>query len=147
MIILRHFEHKDVKSIQDNLYPNLSENDLLDLISEWNSRIYQGRYFEMFAVESDGRIVGYVSIYEKSRSIASAGVEIFSEERRKGFASDAMADLLEYASERGCQIILDQVRRDNQASIRLHEKLGFESDGYVYRNQKNDEVLLYLKLL
>ena len=147
MIILRHFEHKDIKSLQGNLYPYLSENDIRDLITEWNSCIYQGRYFEMFAIESDGRIVGYVSIYEKSRSIASAGIEIFSEERGKGFASDAMADLLEYASERGCQIILDQVQKDNRASIRLHEKLGFESDGYVYRNQKNNEVLLYLKLL
>ena len=29
----------------------------------------------------------------------------------------------------------------------VHEKLGFESDGYVYRTQKNNEVFLYLKLL
>lgn len=147
MIILRHFEHKDVRSIQDEMYPNLSENDIRDLISEWNTCIYQGRYFEMFAVESDDRIVGCVSIYEKSQSIASAGVEIFPEERGKGFASEAMADLLGYVSDRGYRIILDQVRKDNQASIRLHEKLGFESDGYVYWNQKNREVLLYLKLL
>lgn len=147
MILLRHFEHKDVNSIKDNLYPDLSEKDIKDLITEWNSCVYQGRYIEMFAVESDGRVVGYVSIYGKSQNIASAGVEIYPEERGKGFASNAMSNLLEYASEGGYQIILDQVRKDNQASIRLHEKLGFESDGYVYRTQKNNEVFLYLKLL
>lgn len=146
-VILRHFEYKDVKSIRDNLYPDLSENDVRGLITEWNSCIYQGRYFEMFAVESGNRIVGYVSLYEKSRSVASAGVEIFPEERGKGFAYVAMIDLLRYVAEKGYQVILDQVRKDNQASIRLHEKLDFENDGYVYRNPKNIEVLLYLKLL
>ena len=45
------------------------------------------------------------------------------------------------------RILLDQVRRDNAASIRLHEKLGFETDGYGYRNQKGREVVLYLKPL
>ncbi len=74
--------------------------DVRDLITEWNSCIYQGRYFEMFAVESGSRIVGYVSLYEKSRSVASAGVEIFPEERGKGFASVAMIDLLKYAAEK-----------------------------------------------
>ncbi|WP_081373827.1 GNAT family N-acetyltransferase [Butyrivibrio fibrisolvens] len=58
-----------------------------------------------------------------------------------------MADLLKYASEKGYHIMLNQVRKDNLASMRLHEKLGFESDGYSYRNQKNKEVFLYLKLL
>ena len=42
--------------------------------------------------------------------------------------------MLEYAAKKGYKIILDQVRKDNLASIRLHKKLGFESDGYVYLN-------------
>lgn len=28
-----------------------------------------------------------------------------------------------------------------------HEKLGFESDKYIYRNRKNKEIMLYIKLL
>lgn len=146
MIVLRHFEQKDVGSIRNSLYPDLSETEITDLITEWNSCVYQGRYFEMFAVIAGSRIVGYVSIYEKSRNIASAGIEIYSAEREKGFGSDAMAALLEYAAEKGYRVILDQVSEDNQASIRLHEKLGFESDGCVYRNRKNHEVFLYLKV-
>ena len=147
MIVLRHFEQKDVESIHNSLYPDLSETDIREMIAEWNSYVYQGRYFEMFAVLSDNRIVGYGSISEKGRNIASAGIEIYSEERGKGFGSDAMAALLEKEKKKGYRIILDQVRKDNQASIRLHENLGFDSDGYVYRNRKNNEVLLYLKVL
>lgn len=146
-IQLRHFERGDAKSIQTHLYPDLSETDISEMITEWNSGVYQERFFEMFAVLSGGRIVGYVSIYEKSRSIASAGIEIYPEERGKGLASEAMVALLKYAREKGYRILLDQVRKDNLASIRLHEKLGFESDGYVYLNRKNNEVLLYVKLL
>ena len=119
----------------------------MGMITEWKTCTYQRRYFEMFAVISTNRIVGNVSLYEHSRNVASAVVEICSNERRKGYASETVAALLKYAAKKGYRIILDQVRKDNPASIRLHEKLGFESDDYIYRNQKNNEVLLYLKLL
>lgn len=70
---------------------------------------------------------------------------MIAEERRKGAASEAISLLMRYASKKHYRIILDQVRKDNTASIRLHEKLGFESDGYVYRNQRDQEIVLYLK--
>ena len=147
MIKLRHFVPEDVESIHNNLYPDIAESDIMDMITEWNSCVFQGRYFEIFALISNNQIVGNVSLYEHSRNVASAGVEICCNERWKGYAAEAVAALLKYAAEKGYRIILDQVHKDNTASIRLHEKLGFESDGYIYRNQKNKEVLLYLKLL
>ena len=36
---------------------------------------------------------------------------------------------------------------DNVVSIALHEKLGFETDGYVYKNAKGRDVLIYSKCL
>ncbi len=147
MITLRHFSMEDAGSVHDGLYPDMKESDIMKMLTEWNSCLYQGRYAEMFAVLSDGRIVGYVSLYERSRSVASAGVEIWPGERGKGFASEAMAALLTVAAEKGYRLILDQVLRSNQASIRLHEKLGFECDGYIYRNRNGHEVFLYTKLL
>ena len=77
----------------------------------------------------------------------SLGIEIFSEERGKGIASNAMPLPLERARETGYRAVLDQVRTDNTASLRLHEAFGFETDGYVYRNKRDWEVVLYLKLL
>ncbi len=125
----------------------MAESEIIDMIAEWDSCAYRGRYFEMFAVISGSRIVGHVSVYEHSQNVASTGIEILYSERGKGFASEAMHALLEYASGKGYRLILNQVLKDNQASIKLHERLGFESDGYVYRNQKNKEILLYTKLL
>ena len=103
MVTLRSFVPEDAESVRRNLYPDLSLPDIAQMIDEWNTRRYRGKYFEMFAL------------------------------------------LMQYAAEKGYRIVQDQVRRDNAASIRLHEKLGFESDGYVYRNQRNQEVVLYLK--
>ena len=118
---------------------------ITEMIDEWNSLVCCGKYFEMFAIVSDDKIAGYVSLYEHSKTVASIGAEVIAEERRKGAASEAISLLMRYASEKRFRIILDQVRRDNTASIRLHEKLGFESDGYIYRNQRGQETVLYLK--
>lgn len=147
MITLRHFTTDDAEIIHNNLYPDMSTADITEMITEWNSCVHDDRYFEMFAVIADDRIVGHVSLYEHSQSIASTGIEIYHAERKKGFATDALALLMDHASEKGYRIILDQVRADNHASIRLHEKLGFESDGYIYRNQRDHEVVLYAKPL
>ena len=147
MVTLRHFGKEDAKFIHNSMYPDMAMADISDMIDEWNSLLYQGHYFEMFAVISGGQIVGSVSLREQSRSIVSAGIDILDSERGKGLGSEAFSLLIQHASGNGYRIILDQVRKDNTASIRLHEKLGFESDGYVYRNRKDHEVVLYLKVL
>ena len=55
--------------------------------------------------------------------------------------------LLERAAASGYKLMLDQVSTENAPSKALHEKLGFETDGYIYKNAKGREVLLYLYLL
>ena len=147
MITLRHFCLEDAEALHSLFYPELSMAGIADMIRAWDSRVYQGKYFEMFAVAHDGAIVGCASLCERSSSVASAGIEIAPAERKKGFATEAMAALLDFAAKKGCRIILDQVRTDNPASIRLHEKLGFASDGYVYRNQREHAVFVFVKPL
>ena len=121
--------------------------DIRKLISEWEACTHQGKYFEMFAVVSGGRVVGGASVMERSKSVVSLGAEIINSERQKGFACGAIEMLMEQVSNKGYRVILDQVRTDNIASIRLHEKLGFETDDYVYSNRREREVMLFLKLL
>ena len=147
MVTLRHFLPEDARSVRNNLYPDMTEAQIRDMIADWNTCLWKGRYFEMFAVVSAQRTVGCVSLYEHTRSIASAGVEIFRTERRKGFASEAYPLLLAHAAQKGYKVILDQVSTDNPASIRLHEKLGFEKDDSIYINRRGHDVFLYLKLL
>ncbi len=147
MVTIRSFTREDAEALQYGLYPDMTRSEISDMIEEWNASVCRGRYFEMFAILFDERIVGCVSLYERSGFIASAGVEVMKEARGRGAASEALSWLTRYAAEKGYRILQDQVRKDNPASIRLHEKLGFQSDGSVYHNQRDHEVLLYLKPL
>jgi len=147
MVTIRSFTQEDASFIQQNLYPDMSLSDISDLIDAWHTCIYDGKYFEMFAVLSDESMVGFVSLLEHSKHIASLGAEIIPMARGKGVASNAITLLMQYAAEKEYQVLLDQVRADNVASIRLHHKLGFESDGYVYKNQRGRDVVLYIKTI
>ncbi len=147
MIALRHFGSDDVSVLQKKRYPDMTCHEIAEMIREWNSCEYDGRYFEMFAVISDGRTVGSISVFENSRSAAEIGSDIFPDERRKGFAYEAMLQAVRYVSEKAYRGLIPQVRYANTASIRLQEKLGFEQLESVYRNSKGNNVLLYIKIL
>lgn len=147
MVSIRLFADNDVDTLQTNLYPDMRAEEIRDMVREWNSGSYQGKRFEMFAVLRGEEIVGTVSLYALSKSVASIGAEVFEPYRRSGYAYEANLLLLDHAKELGYRVILNQVRTDNAASIRLNEKLGFETDRYVYRNKKEHPVFLFIKAL
>ena len=147
MILLRNFEKEDASKLQENGYCDLSREQIEDLICDWCKKQFDGKYFEMFAIVSDGKIVGTVSLYQHSSEVISIGPEVFLEYRRKGFAKDAMIRACQIAKEKGFKIVSQQVRTDNEASIALHCSLGFETSGLVYMNSKGNKVTIYLKSL
>ena len=147
MVSLRHFTQSDVDTIQKLMYPSFSREEIDRILKEWAELNYQGKYFEMFAIESDGKIVGNISLFEQREHIASIGIEIFPRERRNGFAAEAMALLCIRASSLGYEIIVDEIRSDNIASLKLHEKLGFENSNHIYRNSKGHEAVRYFKVI
>ncbi len=147
MVSIRHFSDNDIDALRTNLYPYLSLEEIRLMVQDWNSGSYLGKRFEMFAVLNGNEIVGTISLYEHSKSVASIGVEILEPHRRKGNAHEANLLLLEYAKQIGYKVIQNQVRTNNAASIRLNEKLGFESDEYVYKNKRDQAVYLFLKAL
>ena len=143
-IRIRHFTERDAPVIGRNQYPGVPTAEIREMISEWETNTCRGRYFEMFAVTRGGAIVGSVSLFEHTKSAVSIGVEIHPGERRKGYASDGMRLVMDRARALHYRVILDQVRQDNPASIALHKRLGFETDGYIYQNAKGQDVLLFL---
>mgnify|MGYP002625610560 CR=1 FL=1 len=144
MIRLREFEERDAAVLQKKQMPDVGTEEITDMIRAWRTKTFDGKRFEMLAVLSDDTVVGSVSLYERSKSVASVGIEVFADERGKGYASAAMKRIAETARNRGYRVIWDQVAANNKPSISLHEKLGFETDGYIYRNAKDCEVLLWL---
>lgn len=147
MIVLRNFAGSDIPTLQKHRYQDLKAREIQEMIDQWNQKEHEGKYFEMFAVTDGQTLVGSISLYQHTKSVVSLGSEIFMEYRRRGYASAAIRQAFQIAKNKGYRIVLDQVRTNNTASIALHEKLGFEADGYEYKNQKGSSVYLFLKLL
>ena len=147
MILLRSFEKEDASELQKYGYSDLSAEKVEALICDWSKKQFEGKYFEMLAIVSDGKIVGTVSLYQHSSEVVSIGPEVFGEYRRKGIGKEAVTLACQFAKEKGFKIVSQQIRLNNAASIALHRSLGFETNGFVYTNSKGNEVSIYLKCL
>ncbi|MCR5374948.1 MAG: GNAT family N-acetyltransferase [Lachnospiraceae bacterium] len=146
-VCLRQFNIDDAGLLRANQMPDATIEEVKEIIESWKSKTYQGKYFEMFALTVNDTVVGSISLYGRADKIASIGAEIFPDERGKGYAAEGLKLVMEKAKGMGYLLAQDQVRADNAASIALHEKLGFETDGYVYKNAKGRDVLIYSKCL
>ena len=145
--MLRNVREDDIPGLQKNGYGDMDYQALRDLITEWNQKPHKDRYFEAFAVHADEELVGIVSLYQITGFAVSVGVEIFTAHLRQGNAFRAVPEALKIAKEKGYTLVMDQVRTDNEASIALHRKLGFETDGYEYQNRRDQPVCLWMKPL
>lgn len=147
MVSLRNFCMEDSVVLHQQNRFQMSLDVIQKMIAEWNTRLFDNRYFEMFAVINENEIVGTLSLYEHSPSVVSIGPEIFTEYRRCGFALQAMETAIAIAKAKGYKIVSQQIRTNNIASLGLHAKLGFETDDYVYKNRRGSDVLIFLKSL
>jgi RimJ/RimL family protein N-acetyltransferase len=91
--------------------------------------------FSIARLEDDA-VVGDVSVHAADPRVGtfSYGVNIMREEQRKGYAREAILLLLRYYfQERRYQKVTVIVYSFNEASIRLHERLGFQPEGRIRR--------------
>ena len=146
MISLRAITHDDACSLKDTDYGRMTDQDTFEMINESLNKLHNGRYFEFFVVEDDGRIVGFMNLYAHSKHIISCGPEIKPDFRRKGYAFEAESRILDFAKNNGYTVAVAGVREENVASRALHEKLGFELDR-VYTNKNNAKICLYIRAL
>ncbi|MBQ7011726.1 MAG: GNAT family N-acetyltransferase [Clostridia bacterium] len=147
MVELRSFTVYDAEALFKTACFGNSIEDVIALLSQWENKSYNGKYFEMLGVVYNGEIVGTVSLFEHSPSVISIGPEIFDSHRRKGYAKSAMSLACDIAKERGYKIVSQQIRVNNTASIALHIALGFETGGHVFTNSKGNKIAIYLKSL
>lgn len=125
----------------------MSQEDLQALIETWNKKEYKENYFEMYAIEENGVIVGQASLHGRSEHIVSCGLELYSEYRGKGYGTAAYRELLSFAKLKGFVIAVAQVKADNAASIALNKKMGFEAEDYTYINRKGNPIYYFIKAL
>ena len=147
MVLLKNLKIEDSLELQKIGYSDLSAEQVEALICEWNKKQFKGKYFEMFAIVSEDKIVGTISLFQRTSEVVSIGPEVFCEYRRKGFAKEAIKCACQMAKEKGFKMVLQQIRTNNTASIALHSSIGFETNELVYTNAKGNQVSIYLKSL
>jgi RimJ/RimL family protein N-acetyltransferase len=148
MILLRDFNYSDRDFIGERLFPHMQRDEINSMIDEWNSQRYNNSYFEMFAVQCDTELTGFVSLLEQSNTekVVSFGIEIVREQRHKGLAFQTYKLLLNHAAELGYKKVAVRVRTDNLPSIKLHLKSGFVICGEDVSVRGKNEYLFEKKL-
>lgn len=106
--------------------------------------------FVLFAIDTlDGDTVGWVSLHslDQKNGTFSFGVAVYRDHRGQGYAVDAVRILLRYGfREQRYQKCNSICTHSNEASIRMHVKLGFTQEGrcrraVFYDGAYHDEIM------
>jgi len=141
--MIRDATEKDLPAIRD-IYNDAVRNttaiwneqpvDLANRLAWFNARQAQG-YPILVAVEND-EVTGYSSFgdwrpFEGFRYSVEHSVYVRNDQRGKGLGPRLMEVLIERARSAGKYVMVAAIESGNQASIRLHERLGFVTTGQM----------------
>jgi len=103
------------------------------LVESQRYDLFQSRQLRLVVETLDGRPLGAVDLFEVDPLHRRAGVGILihrPEDRGCGYATDALAILIDYARRiLGLHLLWCGVETDNAASLALFRRLGFETIG------------------
>jgi L-amino acid N-acyltransferase YncA len=115
-----------------------------------------GEKMPIFVAESNGGIVGWGSLSTFRDAYTAAGtledsIYVHHNFHRQGIGSRLLTELIESARQKGLRSILANISADQEPSIRLHEKFGFEKVAHIRQvgwkfNKRLDAVYLQLLL-
>ncbi|MCQ2285521.1 MAG: GNAT family N-acetyltransferase [Bacteroidales bacterium] len=144
----------EVWTISNTLKP-FSKYTLKQFVEASVADIYESKQWRLMIDElENGETVGIVDIFEFDplHSRAGIGILIKKESRQKGFAEDALFIVKSYLFERlNLHQIYCNVMVDNEASLALFQKVGFEIVGlkkdwiYTKEGWKDEYILQCLK--
>lgn len=141
--MIRDATEKDLPAIRD-IYNDAVRNttaiwneqpvDLANRLAWFNARQAQG-YPILVAVEND-EVTGYSSFgdwrpFEGFRYSVEHSVYVRNDQRGKGLGPRLMQVLIQRARSAGKYVMVAAIESGNQASIRLHERLGFVTTGQM----------------
>jgi RimJ/RimL family protein N-acetyltransferase len=118
------------------VWPPVSQAQVRTWVEEQSQRKLENDSFTWVIEDSSGRAVGAISTHSCNprNGTFSYGVNIAREDRRKGFAAEAIGLVLRYYFEElRYQKVTVQVYSYNEGSMELHEKLGFVREGTLRR--------------
>lgn len=121
-ISLSKFDKGDVKFVLNNFamfFKNPTAEQVEKRIEAWRDGFG-------FCINCDGQKVGLITLSEKQSKTLSFGIMILNQFRGKGIAKQAFDLAAAEAKSKGYTTIISSCAKTNQASIRMHQKIGFD---------------------
>ncbi len=95
------------------------------------------------------RVAAFVNHWRVADELQIMNIAVDPMQRRRGYASALLADLLEHARARSITAIALEVRRSNEAAIALYARHGFQTVGTRprYYSDNHEDALVMTRLL
>lgn len=136
---------QDINCFDGTEYEHLTIEKRIELIKNSENGCYNGQFFKFFLLKGDDELIGFMNVCARSKSVISIAPEIKKRYRRKGYGEKGVLLALIKAEKLGYKIAMATVIEENIASIKLHEKIGFER---VYNYEKKGKnLILFVKLI
>ena len=124
-LIIVPISREDIDCFDGTEYQNLTAEKRIELIENSLAGVCGGKYFKFFLIKVDKTTVGVLNFCAQSQRAFSVAPDIKPEYRKKGYAFKALDLVYKKAKQQGFDTVIAGIRQDNEASIKLHEKLGF----------------------
>ena len=102
-------------------------------------------------LRESGELIGHIGFHgppgvnaRRERDAVELGYTVFPDHRRRGYATEAVRALLEYAREHGVRRFVASVAPGNEPSLRLVRGLGFVEVGRHWDEEDGEELELVL---
>lgn len=137
--------------------PVVLEIDQLSFPVPWSERTYRAELSDLRAsnlhvveVNEDGkkRIVGYIGYWFIMDEAHISTIAVHPDFRQMGIGEMMLRTAIEEILEKGTLVVTLEVRKSNDAAIRLYQKFGFEVIGTrarYYRDNSEDAHIMALK--
>ena len=114
---------------------NYAEVDVANRLAWLADRRKLG-YPVLVAVEDDGQVAGYASFgdwraFDGYKYTVEHSIYVHIDQRGKGIGETLLRALIERAKAMGKHIMIAGIEAGNTGSIRLHEKIGFDTVGHM----------------
>jgi len=95
-------------------------------LADFEYELMRNPYSKMWALEEDGKIIGYYGIWLIFDRAELTTIAIIEEKRSKGYGKLLLSHALNEAKNGGCEFMTLEVRVSNQLAQRLYMANGFE---------------------
>lgn len=128
---------KDLQTLDFTEYKNLSLEKRKSLVQDSEQGVCRGEFFRFYTIKVENQTVGVINMCGHGKNTVSVAPEIFEIFRNKGFASKSLNIAYAIAKNLGFNTVIAGIRKENLASQKLHDKLGFTFvEDFVSKNGK-----------